>query len=107
MKLKPEHEPKKESLEDYRKRYFKERYGDPAKTQWRVEEWQLPYTEPGYYGQDIPGKLVDYSVWFDSKKEAQASLDKHAPSKPGNKLRLKSRTLYRKWIPGHWQEKWI
>lgn len=107
MKLKPEHEPKKETWQEHTARSFKERYGDKVKTQWRVEEWRPAYTESGYYGQDVSAKLYDYSVWYDSKGEAEQALEKHAPSKPGNELKLRSRTLYRKWISGHWEEKWI
>jgi hypothetical protein len=105
--MKPRPIPLSELKDAVNKRWV-DKYGEKVRTQWRVEEWQKAYTEMGYYGQDYPAKRLSYSEWFDTKEEAQNYMDSHVPEDANrNELKLNSRTLYRKWIPAHWQETWI
>lgn len=101
MKLKPEYEPKKETQTDVLAR-INSRLGEKVKTVWRVEEWSSDEDDIGYR-QPF---LVDSSKWFETREEAEGYMSKVEVGWD-NSLKLKSRTLYRKWVPGHWEEKWI
>lgn len=108
MELKPEHQPKKESLFESGQRMIRERYGEPTKTVYRVEEWTDSYDQDDNF---IEGRARchDSSKWMDTKEEAEELMSKMKPSSNyyGAYLKIAHRTLYRKWIEAHWQETWL
>lgn len=108
MELKTEHQPKKENLFESIQKMTRERYGDPVKTVYRVEEWTDGYDQDDNY---IEGRtrMRDCSAWMDTKEEAEELMSKSAPSSNiyGAYLKIGHRTLYKKWIEAHWQETWL
>lgn len=103
MELKDEYKPKKSLLIDELQKVANY-YGEQVKQQWRVEEWTPAYTDDDFY---VGSKRVDHSDWYDSKEDAEAYMNMVEPRFYRNTLNLAKRTLYRKWIPAHWQETWI
>jgi hypothetical protein len=107
MELKPEYKPKPVPLWESHEKHMKDKYGDKVRTIWRVEEWT-----PSSYEDDIgtryqQPRMIDKSEWFNTRQEAKDLKEKMKPSSFHNELKIRSKTLYRKWIPAHWQETWI
>lgn len=107
MELKDEYKPKPKSIWADHDKYMADKYGERVKTVWRVEEWT-----PSSYEDDIgtryqQPRMVDKSQWFHTKDEAVELSKKMQPGDRRNELKIGSKTLWKKWIPAHWQETWL
>lgn len=107
MELKPEYKPKPKPFWASHDKHMADKYGEKVKTVWRVEEWT-----PSSYDDDIgtryqQPRLVDKSEWLQTRDAAEALKKKMTPGDNRNELKIGRKSLWKKWIPEHWQETWL